>query len=204
MSNRVIPKEELAAYKQWEMNSFDKGKTGNKTKEEAPVKLPTAAELEAMQQRAQQEGYEMGVQTARDEAIQLNTLITSFSNSMASMENEIAEQLLSLALNIAKQMVRDALTIKPELVLPIVKEAIASLAESKQHTVLRLNSKDIDIVAKHLGDELSHDGWKIIRDDRVAAGGCKIESANGEINATLETRWRRIISNLGINDEWLE
>lgn len=204
MSNRFIPKEELAGYKQWEMNSFDKGKSANKKAEEIPVKLPTAAELEAMQQRARQEGYETGVQSARNEAAQFRSLIESLSNSMASMENEIAEKLLSLALNIAKQMVREALTIKPELVLPIVKEAISNLAESKQHSVLRLNPKDIQIVTKYLGDELSHDEWKIVHDDKIEAGGCKIESANGEINATLETRWHRIISNLGSNDEWLE
>jgi flagellar assembly protein FliH len=205
MSNRVIPKEELAAYKQWEMNSFDKGKAPvNKPTEEVSVKLPTASELEAIQQSALQEGYEAGAQAARIEAAQLSAIAKAFSESIASMENEVAEKLLSLSISIARQILREALVVKPELILPVVKEAISSLAESKQHNVLRINSKDVEIVSKHLGDELSLDGWKIISDDKIEAGGCKVESANGEVNATLATRWQRIISNLGSNDEWLE
>jgi flagellar assembly protein FliH len=206
MSNRVIPKEESADYKKWDMNSFDKGKAAapNKPTEEAPVKLPTASELEGMQQRARQEGYETGVHIVRQEVAQLSALAKSFSESVASLENEVAEKLLSLSINIARQILREALVVKPEFILPVVKEAISSLAESRQHNVLRLNPSDVEIVTKHMGDELSVDGWKIVSDDKIEAGGCKIESTNGEVNATLETRWKRIISNLGANDEWIE
>jgi len=35
-------------------------------------------------------------------------------------------------------------------------------------------------------------------------GGCRIESANSEIDATLDVRWKRIVAALGRDDAWLE
>ncbi|MES2354470.1 MAG: flagellar assembly protein FliH [Pseudomonadota bacterium] len=208
MSSRFIPKDQTTDFKRWEIGSFDS--SGKRPAPATPppppseeIKLPTAAELEAIQQQAYQEGYQAGLKQAQMEGEQLRKLSLSFTQSINEIEKSVAEELLTLSLNIAKQVLREALAVKPELVLPVVREALHSLSEAQQNNILRLNPADVEVVTRHLGDELNVDGWRIIADEQIEAGGCRVESANGEVNATLATRWQRIISTLGRDDGWL-
>jgi flagellar assembly protein FliH len=42
-------------------------------------------------------------------------------------------------------------------------------------------------------------GCRFIADARVARGGCRLETAQGEVDATLATRWLRVLAALGID-----
>jgi flagellar assembly protein FliH len=199
-SNRLIPKDQSTAFQRWEMGSFDAQKQSDP---DTPVKLPTAAELEAMQQQAHDEAYTLGFEQGRVEAERMHQLTQSYSDAVSKIEGTIAEDLLSLALDIAKQVLREALVVKPELILPVVREALASLAEPRQNPVLFLNPADVELVTFRIGDVLAIDGWKVLADERIEAGGCRVDSANGEVNATLATRWQRTIATLGRDHAWL-
>ena len=39
-------------------------------------------------------------------------------------------------------------------------------------------------------------GHRVVEDDKVLQGGCTIESAGGQIDAQIQTRWRRVVENL--------
>ena len=69
MSERLIAKENLSAYERWEGISFDGPEPGQRE----TVVLPTADEVEALTQRAHDEGYAAGMLEARDEARKLAT-----------------------------------------------------------------------------------------------------------------------------------
>jgi flagellar assembly protein FliH len=44
-----------------------------------------------------------------------------------------------------------------------------------------------------------------VSDPSVQPGGCRIETPQGEIDATVATRWRRVISTLGVDQPaWTE
>jgi flagellar assembly protein FliH len=34
-------------------------------------------------------------------------------------------------------------------------------------------------------------------------GGCRVELGASEVDATLETRWRRVLESIGVSQEWL-
>ena len=46
--------------------------------------------------------------------------------------------------------------------------------------------------------------WNITEDAHVERGGCKLETPSTEVDGTLETRWRRVIANLGRDDAWID
>ena len=46
-------------------------------------------------------------------------------------------------------------------------------------------------------------GWKIFEDARVEHGGARIETATSQIDASLETRWKRVVAALGQDTSWL-
>jgi flagellar assembly protein FliH len=221
-----IPKEKLTAYQRWEVAAFDEAEQAAAQKsaehasepaieagndipanDEPPVVLPTAAEIEQMHIEAHEQGYaagyEEGIEKARAVTAKLDDLMSSLQQSLAAIDQEIADQLLATAVEIASQVVRQSLRVKPDLLLPVVREAITTLHPHLGHPALFAHPDDAALIRTHLGEQLSHLNWRIIEDASITAGGCRVELGASEIDATLETRWRRVIEAIGINQEWL-
>jgi flagellar assembly protein FliH len=43
----------------------------------------------------------------------------------------------------------------------------------------------------------------VVEDSQMARGGCRLETAQSEIDATLENRWKRVLESLGQSGDWL-
>ncbi len=148
----------------------------------------------------QKKGYEEAINSAKP----LGVLFDSFSTSVEQVRQEIAKDVVGLALEISRQMLRNALKVKPSLVVPIVKGAMESMPPGAQHPHIHLHPEDATLVKDLLKEDLSHGGWKIIEDHRVERGGCKIETSTAELDATISNRWKRIADALGQDVSWLE
>jgi flagellar assembly protein FliH len=199
MSERLIPKESLSAYQRWEGISFDGPEPGARE----TVVLPTADEIEALQQRAHDEGFAAGLLEAQQEVRRLAAISGALQGAVSGIEAEVAEALLGLSLDLAQQIIRQSLAIRPELVLPVVQEALRGLAGSYQNNILLLHPADAELVSRHASEELAKNNWRIVVDERIEAGGCRVESSTGEVNATLAQRWQLAMANLGRNDAWI-
>ncbi len=210
MSDVLTPKEQLTAYERWELPSFDEGGirvSGNPN----GIKLPTAAELEAIQLQARDEGYQAGYQAGYAEGAQkaametqrLAALVASMEQALQTVDQQVAQSLLDLALELAQQMVHQALKVNPELLLEIIRDAIASLPHFSPGAHIVLHPEDAKIVRERMGEQLAHSGWKIFEDAQIARGGARVETAHSQIDATVATRWQRIATNLGQDSSWL-
>lgn len=207
----VTPKEQLTAFERWELPSFDTGIGGmimSGTK--GSTARTTAAELENMRQQAQNEGftqgrdagYAAGIKQARDEATQLHVLMQNFQDALNQVDEQIAQSLLDLSLEVAQQMVREALLVKPEVILKIVSDAIGSLPHFNQNAHLVLHPDDVELVRKQMGEQLSHAGWKIFTDTQIQRSGCRVETSHSNVDATVEARWKRIVESIGQDKSW--
>ena len=182
---------------------------------EPPVALPTAADIERMHIEAHEQGYAAGhaeglaaghaegLTAAQASAARIDTLMDSLQQSLASLDQQVANRLLATAVEIASQMLRQSLRVKPELQLPVVREAVATLYPHSGHPALFAHPDDAALIRTHLGEQLAHSNWRIIDDASLSAGGCRVEVGASEVDATLETRWRRVIDAIGISPEWL-
>jgi flagellar assembly protein FliH len=190
----------------------------------APM-APTVAEeeLEAIREAARQQGYaegheagqatghasgyEDGLALGRAEAAaeltHLQDIATSFGAAVTEADESIAADVLELALHLAKNMVRTAFEVRPELILPVVREAVDYLPTLQQPALLVLHPEDALIVRGSIGHELEKSGWRIIEDGNVARGGCRIDTASNQIDAQIASRWQRLAHALGRNVEWL-
>jgi flagellar assembly protein FliH len=198
MSDRVISKEHLPEISAWQAFSFDPPSL-----REMPVKVPTATEIEAMHANARDEGYRDGLAEAKEEMRRLATLNQNLASQSEALDSDIAQQVLELAVTLARQMVREALAVRPELVLPVVRDALSALVTNLKDNVLRLNPADLDLVRSHLTDEIARGAWRLVADDSIEAGGCRIDSATGSVNASLPERWSKTLEVLGRSDDWL-
>ena len=187
------------------------------------VALPTAEELEAIREQARAEGYAEGLaegraeghaqgyaegaaqgqQEAGAELEHLRAIAATFSDAVVQADETIAHDVLELALRLARGMVRTAFDVRPELILPVVQEAIGYLPALAQPAVLTLNPQDAEIVRDAMGQELIKGGWRIAEDASMARGGCKVDTASNQIDAQAAARWQRLTHALGQNIDWL-
>jgi len=197
MSDVIIQKEQLTAYQRWELPAFDMASA-----------VPTVSQLEQIQLQAHEEGYKAGyaegAQKAHDEAQRLTKMIGALEKELQQVDQQIAQDLLNLALEIAKQMLQQTLKVKPDLLLDVVRKAISELPHFNQHAHLVLHPADAELVRTNMGEQLTHTGWKIFEDAQMERGGCRVETAHSQIDATLTTRWKRVASSIGQDNTWLE
>jgi len=188
---------------------------------------PTAEEIEQIQQQAHEdglaagreegldagrkEGYEVGYQDGcgegREQSLaelaRLQQLMVALDEALARFDQELGEDILALSISIARQVTRNALNFRPEALLPIIREAIASLPQPNHHAQLILHPDDAVLVRPMMEKELPHSPCRIVEDDHVERGGCRVKTEASDVDATLQGRWDRVVATLGRNDEWL-
>ena len=216
-----IPKEKLTAYQRWELAAFDEAEqaaakaaeTGNAQPEtpaqalEPEVVLPTAADIERMHNEAHEQGYAAGyaegIADAQDVANRMQAMLDNLQQAVGEIDQRIADQLLATSIEIASQVVRQSLCVKPELLLPVVREAVAALHPNTGHPALLAHPDDAALIRAQMGEHLAHNNWRIIEDPAITRGGCRVELGSSEVDATLETRWKRVIDSIGVSQDWL-
>lgn len=186
----------------------------------AVAAYPTEEELAAIREQARQQGYDAGFKAGHEDgaaqaldeqrAITEQTLAPvrdiagNFSAALREADQAISNEVLELALHLARGMLKTALRVKPELILPIVREAIEYLPVLQQPALLILNPEDAAVVRASIAEELDKGGWRVIDDPTVERGGCRVDTASNQIDATVASRWQRLSLALGKDIDWID
>jgi flagellar assembly protein FliH len=149
------------------------------------------------------DGLAQGRAEAADERTQLQHIAQTFGDEVTQASERIAVDVLNLSLDLSKAMLKTALQLRPELVIPVVAEAIRYLPTVQQPALLTLHPEDAQLVNSQLGNELSKTGWRVVEDAHMERGGCRVETASNQIDATVASRWQRIAAALGNDSDWL-
>jgi len=208
----VIPKEKLTAYQRWELHTFDTPQ-GQAPAHAQARRAASAAEDEAAKIRTvHQLAYESGRTDALREAAahasveaqQFAALIDGARRQSTDMNQQLADGVLGVALAVAQQMVRQSLAANADGVTAVVQDALARVLQPAAQATLTLNPADAALVQARLGETLVAGGWRIVEDHTITRGGCKLQTLASELDATVETRWRRITAALGQDTPWLK
>jgi len=225
----VIPKEKLTAYERWELASFDAEKPALPVSapdtapavEAPPPPIVSREEIDALKARARQdghqagfaagheegqaagyaEGHEAGLAAARQNAEQSLALLDALKHSLDEIDQNVADALLALALEVAGQVVRHTLKVRPEILLSVVREAVNSLPPHQGHPTVVAHPDDVSLLHALLGDQFTHSGWRFVEDENIARGGCRVEIGPSMVDATLQVRWRRVLDSIGTSGE---
>lgn len=211
MSNCVISATDEISCQPWEPASFDPAGRVQARTTPGRVALPTVEQIADIEEQARQEGFAAGhaegraagLREAATEAARLRTLTDAFSAALSHADEGISHQILDLALDLARAMLKSALAVRAELVLPLVREAVRYLPAMQQPALVCLHPDDAVLVQQHMGDELARTGWQLTSDPLLERGGCRIETPGSQIDATLPTRWQRLTTALGETSDWL-
>lgn len=228
--SRFIPSEEVGDFKQWKFSAVDGSDLVEPTPEpvaEIPVEVDEA-ELQAQQALLQQqacddayaEGFAQGqaqtalewqrrmddyiAQQGQDAAQRLQAVLQTLDASLIDMQQQMAQQMLELACDIARQVVRQELSVNPNALQPVVREAVGMLVTEGRPATVRLNPIDMEAMVQPLREELDGPGVQWVADAAVPAGGCLVESAGTVVDGSLDKRWQRAIAALGLQSPWDE
>jgi len=168
------------------------------------IHLPTAEDIERIHEEARKEGYDAGYEegTARGrvEAMNIHGLLQGLEDSLTTLDQEVAEEILSLSIEVARQMVRHHFAAHPESVAELIREALLQMPQA--HAMVHVNPDDLELARDYLGEQLTHAGHRLVEDASISRGGVRIDAGGSQIDATVQTRWRRILDNLGRNVAW--
>jgi flagellar assembly protein FliH len=191
------------AFEQWEVVEL-----AASAGEATPPPVDPEAELAALREAARAEGYAEGMAAGRVEGEQacgrMKQLAESFSSTLDNLDFRLADMVLELALDVARQVVAGELAARPERILDVVNLALKQMAETSREARLLLNPDDAALVRPHLDQVLDKNRLRIVEDVRIVRGGCLIETAQGDLDATLPARWRQVVQVLGSNLNWIE
>ncbi len=203
-SDRVIAADRGAGLRPWTIGGFDAADTIAPADVRIRAEhLPTVDEVSAIEARARDEGYRAGLDEAREGNQRIASMLTGVSTAVARMEREMAGTLVQLAVDLARQIVRESIAVRPEIVIPLVSDALSGIARTVDPGGIYVHPADLPIVEERLGDALAHAGWRPFADATIERGGCRLDFAGGQVDATVATRWKRVMAQLERDDAWL-
>jgi flagellar assembly protein FliH len=204
----VVTPEELADYQRWQaphMVSVEdvRGK---------PDVFLTVEDIDALQKQAQQEGYKAGFQQGQtaghqaglasgkidvnNQLTNLRQILETLNTPLESLDAEMERDIVALVTTVAKQVIRREIKAEPEHVIGAVRAALAVLPINDRKIKIYLHPQDTELVKKGLSLDEDDASWRWIDDPTLSRGGCRIETANTLIDASVEARLESVINKL--------
>ncbi|VXC32892.1 Flagellar assembly protein FliH [Pseudomonas sp. 8Z] len=181
--------------------------------EEVPledVKPLTLDELEAIRQDAYNEGFATGekdgfhagqIKAKQEGDAALAVKVTSLETLMRQLLDPIAEQdqqlevaLVNLVSHMVREVVQRELSTDSSQVRQVLREALKLLPMGAESVRIHVNPQDFQTI-KALR-ERHEESWKILEDESLLPGGCRIESEHSLIDASIETRLAQSLKQL--------
>lgn len=181
--------------------------------EEVPleeVQPLTLEELEAIRQEAYNEGFATGeregfhstqLKVRQEAEVALAAKLQSLEQLMGNLLEPIAEQdtqieksLVHLVAHVTRQVIGRELRNDSSHITHVLREALKLLPMGADNIRIHLNPQDFEL-AKALR-ERHEESWKLLEDEALLPGGCRIETAHSRIDATVETRMEKAVAQL--------
>ena len=219
-SSRFIPDEKIENAAPWDFAAVDTASVLLAKKTKVRDELAEAARAEVVRQQGFADGFAQGRAHAALEAQnQINEFIKNQGEDAARVfarlfeaaeaqlgdaQQDIARGVLELACELSRQILRQELSINPNVLQPVIREALGLLIGDSKGATVRLHPLDVEVLHEVLMAEFSALSLNFLADPSVARGGCLVESAGTVVDGTLEKRWMRAIANLGLELPWVE
>ncbi len=155
-----------------------------------------AAGVDPRQLPGYEDGYDQGYQAGLDAARKqmqasvdhLRMLLETVQNPLATINDQVEDELVQLAMTIAGQVIRRELRTDPDQIAVVVKEARRSLAEITGTLRIGLHPGDAPLVRSMFSKDEELDGIIIEEDISLTPGGCTLSTSTAFVDASLETR----------------
>jgi flagellar assembly protein FliH len=174
--------------------------------------LLTAAQLDAIQKAAHDEGFEQGRKegqayghregleegrvATRVKIERLDQILNTLEKPFEHLDQQVENEIVTLVISMVRQLIRREVKLDPGQIVGVVREALGILPINARGIRVVLHPEDAELVrnAYSLGE---HDQqWQIVEDPVIQRGGCRIHTDTSQIDATLDSRLNSLIAPL--------
>lgn len=149
-------------------------------------------EAQSIKEAARNEGYQEGLEQAKADIEEVRGTLTEFMGASQKVFDYIAPSLMEISLDIAKKIIKQEIEQNPSLILSNIAEVLRGLSREENKITLKVNPVQAALVKSEVPEILSTAGLDarvmVIPDDGIMEGGCIVQTANGVIDATIETQ----------------
>jgi flagellar assembly protein FliH len=220
--SRFIASDDLGAVVGWDFGPVDQASVRFaakvKAQEEADTQVHDAQVRQAGFTEGFADGYAQGhaqatlegqrqisefIETQGQDAAQRYLQLFEAANTqLDAAEQVMAQGVLELACELARQVLRHELSSNPNALQPVIREALSVLATDCKAALVRLNPLDLDVLEDVLRQEFSSLSLSLLADSNITRGGCLVEAAGTVVDGTMEKRWSRTVAKLGLESSW--
>lgn len=195
MNSKVIPGEQQNAEK-WRVPTVD-------AKKESTQNLLTARKLEELQKQAHDEGFQRGhkeglakgLQDVQKQAARLKSICDLLQAPLRTLDDQVVAEFVSLAMVLARQIIRRELKADPTHIVGIVREVVGQLPISTRTVRVHLHPDDAGVFRGSIALD-TESGWQIVDDPSLNHGDCKVMTESSQIDAGVERRLTAAIATL--------
>ncbi|MCS7220772.1 MAG: FliH/SctL family protein [Anaerolineae bacterium] len=156
---------------------------------------------EALAKQAEAEGYEAGYRRGYDQGLELArhaldqevAHVRSIAQALAQARRQMLESLegevVALALAIARKVIGEEAAHNEQVIIHMVQRAVRQLGQRGPYRI-RLSPRDAQRLSERWKAQDDPGGveWELVPDERIAPGGCILESGAATVDARLETQ----------------
>jgi len=166
-----------------------------------PARPPDPAEqlarLAALEAEAQARGYAAGHAAGLAEgrasaaalAERLQATLDALAQPLAVVDAELERVLVAVTLEAARRIAQQELHLDPTKVAAVVCDAVAALGSGARKVAVFVHPDDYAALLAALGNRLDGaEAWRLVADPEVLAGGCRVESEQASVMASLDAR----------------
>ena len=220
----VIRAKDVGAFDLWGLPSFDPWREPVEPEpepveevvdevEEVPldeVQPLTLEELESIRQEAYNDGFATGEKEGfhstqlkvRQEAeaaltakvASLERLMNNLMAPLAEQDMQLEKAMVGLVEHMTRQVIQREMKTDSRLIEQVLREGLKLLPMGADNIRLFINPQDFEQI-KALR-ERHEERWRIVEDDTLQPGGCRIETEHSRIDASIETRIKLAMSQL--------
>ena len=163
---------------------------------------PPAIDSVLAEKQAFERGLREGEATgARKGLEQVQAAVQGFAQNAAQLASykpqlraEVEQQLVTLSMAVAQKILKRELSIDPNIVLAVVKGCLQEL-ENVEIYRIRVHPQDAPALTAYL-QQHQRKNVEILPDAQVTRGGALLETAQGQLDARLETQLMEITHGL--------
>lgn len=171
------------------------------------LKEETCNNCTLMEKEAWEKGFEKGefegIKAGEKKALPLvtamNTLLSEIADLKSTLLTQYEREILDLIFSVSEKIIYCEISLDQRVIQETVLHTL-QLASDKEHLMLRLHPDDIGVIETLQTSSADPSGKltavTLKADPSVSRGGCHLETPHGDIDASIETRLKRVYQTL--------
>lgn len=149
-------------------------------------------EAELIKKSAFEEGYRNGLEQASSDIENLRANTAKFLGATKEVFEYVAPDILEISIDIAKKIIKKEVESDPQVLINIIVDVLKTISKNEPKINIRVRPQDAQFIKDTLPTVTYQYGIEakinIIADPSVEEGGCIFQTANGIVDASIDTQ----------------